>query len=192
MERMRIITASTKTKWKTKCNKCANVCSMFVYSYVCFVFLAKITCRSHYCIVQNILIFQNFRLIINYIFPRSFFTFFPTGALPFFSSVVREQAGLEENILRNYDPFRAEGDLIIFPPTRRTSADDFTAYLSFLHVLCFRCFGNLVLALTHYEKSAISDIFNKVSPVFSCVSSSFFSMDDQLRVTCASAGRTRS
>lgn len=33
---MRITATSTKTKWKTKCNKCANVCSMFVYSHVCF------------------------------------------------------------------------------------------------------------------------------------------------------------
>lgn len=41
-----------------------------------------------------------------------------------------------------------------------------------------------------WQSSSIS--LNKVPPVFSSVSSSFSSMGDQLRVTCASAGRTRS
>lgn len=47
----------TKIKRKTKRNKCANTCLMFVYPHVSFVFRAKITYRFHYRIVQNVLIF---------------------------------------------------------------------------------------------------------------------------------------
>lgn len=64
-------------------------------------------------------------------------------------------------ILRNYDPFRAEGDLsYIFPDEendRRFHCIPFDFYMS------FRCFVNLILALIHYEKSTIPDILSRHS-----------------------------
>lgn len=88
------------------------------------------------------------RLIINYMFPH-LSRFSPTGALSlFFSSVVREQAGLEENTLRNYDPFHAEGESKSdslrrgeWPPM--ISLHTFHFYTSF----AFGTWGNLALAL---------------------------------------------
>lgn len=128
------------------------------------------------------------------------FSHFSRRALCHFSRM-REQAGLEENIYYEITiPFARRTIKVTFSLTRRMTVDDFIAYLSFSRVPCFRCFGNhLILALMYYKRFAIPDNLPRhcsttmVSPVFSSVSSSSFSsIGDQLRVTCASAGRTRS
>lgn len=98
------------------------------------------------------------------------------------------------------DPFRAEGDRshvlrgkrLPTTPSRNSRP---------IRILRFWCFGNdLVHGRACYRESAILENLLRhcsttttVSPVLSFVSSSSFSSkDDQLRVTCASAGRTRS
>lgn len=97
------------------------------------------------------------------------------------------------------DPFRAEGDRshVLLREERLPTISSRNSHS--LRIL--RCFGNdLAHGLACYWESAILENLSRhcstttVSPVLSFVSSSssFSSKGDQLRVTCASAGRTRS
>lgn len=138
-------------------------------------------------------------LINNRLYSSLVCRFFSTSALSFLSTVAREQADLEEKIYTMKllcDPFRAERDRSHVFRKRLPSRSSRS-----LRIPRFWCFGNdLVHGLTCYRESATLENLPRhrsttVSPVLSFVSSSsssFSSKGDQLRVTCASAGRTRS